>query len=212
MDEVEQPGLVDVRKRLAWPVLLRVSAFAVGATGLVSGNRKYRYSVSTTIKNKEKPAAVAKGFAATTVTLARAAPRAGPKVNATLKHAPTNAMVEPRWLSSLMSVAMAVASCTLPSLSPPTTRLSRKVRKSTATHQSATLAIFPHMLQSRAVLRPYLSEAIPIIGLAMACSRENKEPSAPPSNTMSYFSLTGSPNAFLYALRPWRIWFKVDEG
>lgn len=47
------------------------------------------------MRSKEKQAAAAKGLAATKGMLARAAPRAGPKVKAMLKHAPTKAMVEP---------------------------------------------------------------------------------------------------------------------
>ena len=146
------------------------------------------------MRNKEKPAAAAKGLAATKVMLARAAPRAGPNVKAMLKHAPTKAMVEPLWLSSLMSAAIAVASCTLPSLSPPTTLLSRKVRKSVAAHHNATLAMLPAMLQCRAVLRPYLSEAGPMTGDAIAWRKEKREPSAPPRRTMSYLELTGIEN------------------
>lgn len=46
------------------------------------------------MRSKEKPAAVAKGLDATRLMLAAAAPRAGPKVNAMLKHAPTMAIVE----------------------------------------------------------------------------------------------------------------------
>lgn len=147
--------------------------------------------VSTTIKNSENPAAVANGFAEKVVMLASHAPSAGPKVNAMLKQAPTLAIVEPLDCSSLMSVAIAVASCTFPSLRPPTILLIKNVRKSTAAHHSATLAIFPHILQSNAVRRPYLSEARPINGLATACSRENRDPRAPPRSTMSYFELIG---------------------
>lgn len=169
--------------------------------GLVSGSRRYKYNVSMTISRSENPAAVANGFAATVVMLDSHAPNAGPNVNAILKHAPTIAIVEPRCDSSLMSAAMAVASWTLPSLSPPTIRLERNVLKSTAAHHSATDAILPHMLQRRAVRLPYLSDAFPIRGLAMACSRLNKEPKAPPSSTMSYFELIGMANDFLYAFK-----------
>ena len=66
--------------------------------------------VSTTMRNREKPAAVANGFAATVVMFANAAPRAGPNVKAIEKHTPTRAMVAPRCLSSLTSAAIAVAS------------------------------------------------------------------------------------------------------
>lgn len=107
------------------------------------------------------------------------------------KHAPTRAIVAPRCWSSLMSAAMAVASCTFPSLKPPTTRLARKVRKSVAATHSATDAILPAIDQSRAVLRPYLSESRPMIGEAIACRKENREPRAPPSSTISYLSLIG---------------------
>ena len=100
-----------------------------------------------------------------------------------------------------MSVAMAVASWTLPSLRPPTILLRRNVLKLTDTVQSATLMMLPHMLQSSAVLRPCLSEALPMMGLAMAWRREKREPRAPPRRTMSYFSLTGIEKAFLYAFR-----------
>ncbi len=124
-----------------------------------------------TIRNSETPAAVANGLAATVATVLSQAPRAGPKVKAMEKHAPMRAMVEPRLLASEMSVAMAVASCTLPSESPPTMREARKVRKSTATTQSRTERMFPTMLASRAVRRPYLSERRPMIGDAMAWRR-----------------------------------------
>lgn len=82
------------------------------------------------------------------------APRAGPKVKATLKQAPMMVMVEPREASSEMSLAMAVASWTLPSDRPPTTRLATKVRKSTATTHSSTDTVLPHMEASRAARRP----------------------------------------------------------
>ena len=141
--------------------------------------------VSETIKNREKPAAIANGFLSMTCRVDRYAPSAGPKVKAMLKHTPTSAMVEPLWLSSLMSVAMAMASCTLPSLSPPTTRLARKVRKSVAATQSATLKMLPTMDHRRAVRLPYLSESVPIKGDATAWHSEKSDPSAPPSRTMS---------------------------
>src|SRR5271156_4968763 len=157
--------------------------------------------VSTTIKSRENPAAVAKGFAATVVLVARKAPKAGPKGKATLKHAPTRAIELPLEASSLMSVTMATASWTLPSLNPPTIRLRRNVLKSTAPSHKPTLMIFPHMLHSSAVRRPYVSESLPIIGDARACRKENREPKAPPSRTMSYFDSIGIENACLYALR-----------
>ena len=153
--------------------------------GNVSGKQKYRYVVSTIIRNREKPAAVAKGFATTVSTLARAAPSAGPKVKAMEKHAPTNAIVAPRCFSSLISAAIAVAICTFPSLSPPTTLLARKVRKSMAATHNATETMLPVIDHSKAVRRPYLSESVPIIGEAMACRKENREPRAPPSKTIS---------------------------
>ena len=78
--------------------------------GKVSGRYAYRYNVSTRMRKREKPAAVAKGLAATVSTLAKAAPNAGPKVKAMEKQAPTRAIVGPRWVSSLMSAAIAVAS------------------------------------------------------------------------------------------------------
>ena len=143
------------------------------------------------MRRSEKPAAVANGFAATVVTVARAAPRAGPNVNATLKQAPTRAMVEARCDSSLMSVAIAIANWMFPSLSPPTTLLSRNVRKSVAAHQRATLAILPAMLHRSAVRRPYLSEARPMMGEANAWRREKRDPRAPPRRTMSYFEFIG---------------------
>ena len=141
--------------------------------------------VSATMRKSENPAAVANGFAATVSTFASAAPSAGPKVNAIEKHAPTSAIVAPRCFSSLKSAAMAVASCTLPSLSPPTMRLARKVRKSVAATHKATEAMLPAMDQSSAVRRPWRSLREPMIGDAMACRRENSEPRAPPRRTMS---------------------------
>ncbi len=116
---------------------------------------------------------------------------------ARLKHAPARAILEPRCASVLVSAC----SWTLPSLRPSTTLLRRDVRKSTATHNNATLVMFPHMLQRSAVLLPYLSEARPTTGLAMACKRENSEPSAPAESTMSYFSSMGTANDCLHALR-----------
>lgn len=145
--------------------------FVVGsarADGRVSGRYKYRYIVSTRIRKSEKPAAVANGFAATVVTLDRAAPSAGPNVKAIQKQAPIKAMVAPRCLSSLMSVAMAVASCTFPSLRPPTILLAKKVRKSVAATHRATEARLPAIDHSNALRRPYLSERVPMIGDAMA--------------------------------------------
>lgn len=100
--------------------------------------------------------------------LASAAPSAGPNVKAIEKHAPTRAIVAPRCLSSLTSAAIAVASCTFPSLKPPTTLLARKVRKSVAATHSATERMFPAMDHSNAVRRPYLSDNEPIIGEAIA--------------------------------------------
>ncbi len=121
-----------------------------------------------TIKNREKLAAVAKGFAMTVSMFASAAPSAGPKVKAMEKQTPTNAIVAPRCLSSLTSAAIAVANCTFPSLKPPTTRLAKKVRKSIAATHRATDAMLPAIDQSKAVLRPYLSERVPMIGEAIA--------------------------------------------
>lgn len=141
--------------------------------------------VSTTMRSREKPAAVAKGFAATVSIFASAAPSAGPNVKAIEKHAPTRAIVAPRCLSSLISAAMAVASCTLPSLRPPTTLLARKVRKSVAATHSATERILPAIDHSNAVRRPYLSDREPMNGEAIACRNENNEPRAPPRRTMS---------------------------
>ena len=65
--------------------------------------------VSVTMRNSEKPAAVAKGLAATVVTFAKAAPSAGPNVKAIEKQAPTIAIVLPLCSSVLMSVAIAMA-------------------------------------------------------------------------------------------------------
>jgi hypothetical protein len=154
-------------------------------TGSVSGRHRYKYNVSATIKKRENPAAVAKGFAEKMVMLDRDAPKAGPSVKAMLKQTPTSAIVAPRSFSSLTSVAIAIASCTFPSLSPPTTRLARKVRKSVAATHSATDRILPHIDQSRAVRRPYLSESRPMIGEAIAWRKEKREPKAPPRRTMS---------------------------
>ena len=120
------------------------------------------------IKNREKPAAVAKGFAATVSTFAKAAPSAGPNVKATEKHAPTKAIVAPRCFSSLTSAAIAVANCTFPSLRPPTTLLARKVRKSVAATHKATEAMFPAIDHNSAVRRPCLSDNEPINGDAIA--------------------------------------------
>ena len=149
----------------------------------------------------ETPAAVAKGFAATVVTVESAAPMAGPKVNAMLKQAPTKAIVEPLCESSLISAAMAVANWILPSLKPPTTLLIKNVLKSVAAHHNATLAMLPAMLQRSAVRRPYLSDARPMIGDAKACRREKREPNAPPRRTMSYLELIGFAKDCLYSFR-----------
>lgn len=170
-----------------------ISAFAMGPLddsagrllGRVSGRYRYKYTVSMRMRRSEKPAAVAKGLAATVSTLAKAAPNAGPKVKAIEKQAPTRAMVAPRCFSSLMSAAIAVASWTLPSLKPPTTRLARNVRKSVAATHNATDAMLPAMDQRRAVLRPYLSDNDPMKGEAIAWSKENREPRAPPRRTIS---------------------------
>ena len=54
------------------------------------------YKVSAKIRKSEKPAAVAKGLAATVVIFERVAPSAGPQVKAILKQAPISAIVEPR--------------------------------------------------------------------------------------------------------------------
>ena len=110
--------------------------------------------VSVTMRNRENPAAVANGLAATMVTCDNAAPSAGPKVKAMLKHAPTMAIVFPRSSSLLISVAIAIANCTFPSLSPPTMRLAKKVLKSVAAHHRATEAMFPTIDHSKAVRRP----------------------------------------------------------
>jgi hypothetical protein len=139
--------------------------------GKVSGRLKYKYIVSVTIKNSENPAAVAKGFAFTELIVLNQAPNAGPNVKLILKHIPTSAIVDPLCFSSEMSVAIAIASWTLPSESPPTMRERRKVRKSVAHTQRRTLRMLPVILKSRAVLRPYLSESVPITGDAMACRR-----------------------------------------
>jgi hypothetical protein len=80
---------------------------------------------------------------------------------------------------------MAVAIWTFPSDKPPTILLARKVLKSVANSQSKTLAIFPHIDIKSALRRPYLSDNIPIIGEAMACNAEKREPIAPPKRTMS---------------------------
>jgi hypothetical protein len=137
--------------------------------GNVSGSARYKYNVSVTTRKSEKPAAVAKGFAFTLLIVLNHAPRAGPNVNEMLKHIPTNAIVDPRCFSSEISVAIAMASCTFPSESPPTILERRKVRKSVAQTQSRTERMFPAILQRRAVRRPYLSERVPITGEANAC-------------------------------------------
>ena len=170
------------------PSFLASGPFAEPLTredGRVSGRHRYRYNVSTKIRKSENPAAVAKGLAATVETLAKAAPSAGPKVKAIEKQAPTSAIVAPRCLSSLMSAAIAVASCTFPSLKPPTTLLARNVRKSVAATQSATEAMLPAMDHNNAVRRPYLSESAPMNGEAIACRKEKRLPRAPPRRTMS---------------------------
>ena len=120
------------------------------------------------MRKRLKPAAVAKGFAATVVTFERAAPRAGPNVKAIEKQTPTRAIAAPRCLSSLTSAAIAMASCTFPSLNPPTTLLARNVRKSVAATHRATEAMLPAIDHKSAVLRPYLSEKLPITGEAIA--------------------------------------------
>ena len=106
------------------------------------------------MRKRENPAAVAKGLVAREGTLAREAPRAGPKVKAMEKQAPTRAMVAPRSCSVETSAAIAVASWTLPSDRPPTMREARKVRKSVAATQRATESMFPAMEARRAVRRP----------------------------------------------------------
>ena len=154
-------------------------------TGNVSGRHRYRYIVSTTIKKRENPAAVAKGLAEKMVMLDRNAPKPGPSVKAMLKQVPTSAIVAPRSLSSLTSVAIAIASCTFPSLSPPTIRLAKKVRKSVAATHNATDRILPNIDQSNAVRRPCLSDSRPMTGEAIAWRKEKREPKAPPRRTMS---------------------------
>ena len=82
------------------------------------------------------------------------------------------------------------------------------------THR-ATERIFPNMEYRRAVRRldcnirfgspsvidhlthPNLSLSDPMMGLAKACRRENKEPIAPPSNTTSNLGLIGRAKAAL---------------
>jgi hypothetical protein len=139
--------------------------------GKVSGRLRYKYIVSVTIKNREKPAAVAKGFAFTELMVLNQAPNAGPNVKLILKQIPTSAIVAPLCFSSEISVAIAIASWTLPSESPPTMRERRKVEKSVAHTQRRTLRMLPAMLKRRAVLRPYLSESVPITGDAIAWRR-----------------------------------------
>ena len=106
------------------------------------------------MRNKLNPAAVANGFAATVEIELNHAPSAGPNVKLILKHMPTSAIVAPRCFSSDISVAIAMASWTLPSERPPTTRERRKVRKSVATTQRSTESMLPAMLKRRAVRRP----------------------------------------------------------
>lgn len=180
------PGLVG-----CFSLALPFSGSLLREDGSVSGRYRYRYNVSTRIRKSEKPAAVAKGLAATVETFAKAAPSAGPNVNAIEKQNPTIAMVAPRCLSSLMSAAMAVASWTFPSLKPPTTLLARNVRKSVAATHNATDAIFPAIDHNNAVRRPYRSERVPMKGEAIAWRKEKRLPRAPPSKTMSYRSLMG---------------------
>lgn len=138
-----------------------------------------------TIKARLNAAAEANGFAAKLVMVDRYAPRAGPNVNAMLKHTPTRAIVAPLCVSSLISVAIAIASCTLPSLNPPTTLDAKNVLKSVAATHNATDSTFPAIDQRSAVRRPYLSESVPMMGLAIAWRKENKEPRAPPRSTIS---------------------------
>jgi hypothetical protein len=121
------------------------------------------------IRNSEKPAAVANGFAFTLLMVLNHAPSAGPNVKEMLKHIPTNAIVAPRCFSSDISVAIAIASWTLPSDNPPTMRERRNVRKSVAQTQRRTERILPDMLKRRAVRLPYLSDKVPITGEAAAC-------------------------------------------
>lgn len=122
-------------------------------------------------------------------------------MKAMLKHAPTIAMVEPRWLSSLISVAMAFAICTFPSLNPPMTRLAKNVRKSDAPTHSVTLNRLPAIDHNNAALRPYLSDRNPMTGAAKACNIENSDPKAPPKSITSYWESIGFAKAFLYAFR-----------
>lgn len=169
--------------------------------GCVSGKQAHRYTVSTSISPKDTPAAVAYGFSLIIETFANAAPRAGPNVKATLKQAPTIAIVAPRCDSSLMSVAIAFAICTFPSLSPPTIRLARKVLKFVAATHNATLIRFPTIDHNSAVRRPCRSDSRPITGAVRACRNENREPSAPPRRTISYRESMGFENEFLYAFK-----------
>ena len=180
--------------------------------GRVSGRYRYKYNVSTKMRKSEKPAAVAKGLAATVETLAKAAPSAGPKVKAIEKQAPTSAIVAPRCFSSLMSAAMAVASCTFPSLNPPTTLLARNVRKSVAATHSATELILPAIDHNSAVRRPYLSDNAPMNGEAIAWRKEKRLPRAPPRRTMSYRSLIGREKDCLYLFRPRRMRLRIELG
>ncbi len=155
---------------LAFPLLFSVIPLAVcfSAVGSVSGKLAHKYNVSVTISISENPAAVANGFAAKVVIFASAAPSAGPNVNAMLKQAPTSAIVAPLCSSLEISVAIAVANCTFPSLKPPTILLARNVLKSTARTHNATERILPIILHSNAVLLPYLSDNVPMIGDAIA--------------------------------------------
>jgi hypothetical protein len=106
-------------------------------------------------------------------------------------------MVLPLSFSLLISVAIAVAIWTFPSDNPPTILLARKVRKSVASSQSSTEAMFPHMEIRSALRRPYLSERMPMMGEAMAWRAENMEPRAPPRRTMSYRLSMGREKEFL---------------
>lgn len=85
----------------------------------------------------------------------------------------------------------------MPSDKPPTIREARKVLKSAAMTQRRTDRIFPAMLARSAVLLPYLSDKCPMTGDAIAWSRENKLPRAPPNKTMSYLESIGFANADL---------------
>lgn len=73
-----------------------------------------------------------------------------------------------------------MASCTFPSLNPPTTRDSKYQLKRVLTSQITALSMFPNIDHNRTFLRPWRSEREPMDGDTKNCSVENMEPISPP--------------------------------